>query len=189
MKKIILASLFMAGLTVAANAQKNSVLVYGTLGLNTSKSEPFGNKVTNFSLMPGIGYQFNNNWTAGLAGGIATYKNESGGSTNKQNAFAVGPFLRYTKNLSTTFFYFSQLDAQYASATQKPAFGGETKTTGFGIGVTPAIGINVHKGFALNFSFGGVNYTSQKTKGTSSKTSGFNISFGSQANIGISKNF
>jgi outer membrane protein with beta-barrel domain len=188
MKKIILASLFMAGLAFGANAQKGSVLVYGTVGFSTTKSEPSDTKSTNFSLMPGIGYQFSNNWTVGIAGGVRTSKTESITGESKLNAFAAGPFVRYTKNLSNTFFFFSQLDAQYSSATNKLSSGGEVEYTGFDIGVTPAIGVKVYKGLALNFSFGSMGYATDKTKGTSNKSSGFNFTLGSQANIGVSVN-
>lgn len=189
MKKIILASLFMAGLALSVNAQKNSVLVYGTVSARTTKFEPSDNKSSDFSFMPGIGYQFTNHWTAGIAGGFSSGKSESGTMVNKQNGYVVGPFVRYTKTLSNTFFFFSQLDAQYMSTTSMPPFGPETKTTGFGVEVTPAIGANVYKGLALNFSFGSLSYMTQKTKDTPNKTKSFGLTFGNQVNIGISKNF
>ena len=189
MKKIILASLFVTGLIASANAQKGSVLVYGTVGLNTAESKPSGVKTSSFSLMPGIGYQFSNNWTLGLAGGVSSSKFETGGLENKSSGYAVGPFIRYTKVLTGPFAFFTQLDAQYMSSTDKPAGGGESESTGFQLGLTPAIGINVYKGLALNFSFGSLNYATEKVKGTSIKNSGFGLNFGSQANIGISKNF
>lgn len=188
MKKIILASLLMAGLAVTANAQKGSVLLYGNVGLGTSKAEPSDIKQTNFSLNPGIGYQFNNNWTIGVAGGISTGKSESGTIANKYNSFVAGPFLRYTKTLSPTFFFFSQLDAQYSSSTSKPALSAETKYTGFTVGITPAIGAKVYKGMALNFSLGSIAYSTQKLKGSPNKNSGFSVGFGNQANMGVSVN-
>lgn len=188
MKKIILASLFFTVLAVSVNAQKGSVLVYGNVGISSSKSEPTGSKTMNFSLMPGIGYQFNDNWTVGVAGGVMSSKTEFGTTENKQTNIAVGPFIRYTKTLSPTFFFFSQLDAQYASRTFKSTPGTETKYTGFDLGVTPAIGAKVYKGLALNFSIGSVRYSSEKLKGSSNKTSGFNFAFGNQANFGVSVN-
>lgn len=189
MKKIIFTTLLVTGLFAFANAQKGSVLLYGTVGFNSSESDPSGNKASSFSLMPGIGYQFNNNWTVGLAGGVSTMKTEFGLLENKLTGYAVGPFIRYTKTLTGPFAFFTQLDAQYMSTTNKPAGGGEVKTTGFEVGITPAIGINVYKGLALNFSFGNLNYATEKTKGTQNKNSGFGFNFGSQAHIGISKNF
>lgn len=189
MKKLVLATLLVTGVIASANAQKGSVLVYGTVGFNTTESKPSGIKTSSFSLNPGIGYQFSNNWTLGVAGGIMSSKYETGLLENKSSGYAVGPFIRYTKTLTGPFAFFTQLDAQYMSTTDKPAGGGETKTTGFQLGLTPAIGINVYKGLALNFSFGSLNYATEKVKGTSNKSSGFGLNFGSQANIGISKNF
>jgi hypothetical protein len=188
MKKIILASLFFTVLAVSVNAQKGSVLIYGNVGISTTKFEPSDNKQSTFSFMPGIGYQFNNNWTIGVAGGVSQNKNESTVGEARINSFAVGPFIRYTKTLSNSFFFFTQLDAQYNSTTNKPSAGGEIKYTGFDLGVTPAIGVKVYKGLALNFSFGSLGYTTEKLEGGSNKSSNFQFSLGSQANFGVSVN-
>lgn len=61
--------------------------------------------------------------------------------------------------------------------------------TGFGGTLFPAIGVNLKKGFALNFTFGGLSFVSSKTKGESGRATDFTLGFGSGAGLGISKNF
>ena len=55
MKKLILA-LIAAGSMATANAQSNSILLYGDLGLQTVRMQNL-DKTTNWNASPGIGYQ------------------------------------------------------------------------------------------------------------------------------------
>ncbi|GGH33512.1 hypothetical protein ACN9ML_11680 [Dyadobacter endophyticus] len=48
----------------AALAQTGTLLVYGNLDIASSKAST-GVKSNAFSLSPGVGYQFNDHWTAG----------------------------------------------------------------------------------------------------------------------------
>ena len=60
-------SLLVSALSVAGvYAQKNTVLVYGAVGAQSSKPVN-GTKVNSFNFSPAVGYQFTDNWTAGLA--------------------------------------------------------------------------------------------------------------------------
>lgn len=65
MKKIML-SLAMALVSVCASAQ---VYIGGTAGISSNKIGD-GDSKTAYTLMPEIGYQFNNKWEAGLEIGI-----------------------------------------------------------------------------------------------------------------------
>ena len=65
MKKIML-SLAMALVSVCASAQ---VYIGGTAGISSNKIGDSDSK-TAYTLMPEIGYQFNNKWEAGLEIGI-----------------------------------------------------------------------------------------------------------------------
>ncbi|XZF13022.1 outer membrane beta-barrel protein [Chitinophagaceae bacterium MMS25-I14] len=196
MKKIIL-TLLAAGSVAAVNAQSGSWLLYGNLDLNfyhqkdaTLETQQYG------SINPGIGYQFNDNWTVGLAGGfsILSTKDTTGAHTTKRfntTQFNVGPFVRYTQPLSEIFAFYTQLEGGFLTGNTKfdntdlPGY----KYSGFYARLTPAIGVNVHNGFALNFGIGGIGYTSQKVKDASNSSSSFALTFGQQVNIGVSKNF
>ena len=72
MKKFVLA-LLAVGSVATANAQKNSILTYGTAGIfvdNTDNGPGLGDSRTvSWNVNPGIGYQFHKNLTAGIQGG------------------------------------------------------------------------------------------------------------------------
>jgi hypothetical protein len=203
MKKLILA-LLAAGTVATANAQEpRSILLYGDLGLHTNKDSALY-KTTMWDVNVGIGYQFNHNWTLGLklmwgedgqkAGmhGIPGSPLLTQGTTLTNNTYAVGPFARYSHYIrkSETFFWFSQMDFDYMGGYTtlggNPAY---AKHTGVYVGLYPALGINVGRGYCLNFSVGGVNYTSDKYTNATYSNNNFNFTFGNQSNIGLSKNF
>lgn len=185
MKKLVLSAVLLAGFAVASQAQKGSVLLYGNAGISSTK-EADDDKRTSFNVNPGIGYQFTDNWTAGVNLGYGQSKyNPSGlGATSTTKNYNAGVFARYTKPLGTIFSLFGQANAGYEGSDF-----GSGKTNGFGAEVFPAVALNVHNGFALNFSFGGISYGSTKVKGASESTNSFDLNFGQQANFGISKTF
>lgn len=225
MKKIILALLAVSTLG-AANAQKNSTLIYGNAGFNTSK-EDAGNgtemKSLNWMINPGVGYQFTDNITVGLQGGIWSQFEENRMANpaqtqwmrmaTEQREWQAGVFFRYEKKLTNLFTLFTQLDLSYISG--QDATENETRTVdftndrivetviynydyynGFQAFVQPVIKMNVYKGVALNFSFGGLAYrtTSYDTPKAPSPLnntidqSGLVFTFGQQMNFGISHN-
>jgi hypothetical protein len=185
MKKIVLGVALMAGFAFASQAQKGSVLLYGDLSFSSEKDEA-ENKYTNFNVFPGIGYQFSNNWTAGITGGYGQSKYEPVvGAESKSSEYAIGVFGRFTQPLSTIFNVYGQADILYTGRENSSS----TKFNGFSVNVTPAIQINVRNGFALNLGFGGISFESEKEENASEGGNRFGFSFGDQFNIGISKNF
>jgi hypothetical protein len=56
-----------------ANAQKGSALVYGSIEYQSQKTVS-GIKQNAFEFVPGVGYQFNKNWTVGVTGNISSTK-------------------------------------------------------------------------------------------------------------------
>ncbi len=191
MKKTILLLMLMAGITTAALAQEGSVLVYGNAGLSSNKNAN-DSKSSSYSIRPGIGYQFSENWTAGLSFGVDGSRSELGttGNFNKINGFSVGPFVRYTHKISDLFSLFGQADVNYNSSKFTPFGNPSTTVNGFNVGIIPAVQMNVKNGFALNFGFGGIEYGSSKVDAPGANSSNsFNLTFGQQVNFGISKNF
>ena len=192
MKKLILA-LLAAGTVATATAQEpHSYLLFGDATLNTNR-DPSLNKTTVWDAHIGAGYQFNLNWTVGLSlmwGQNAT-KDSTGNKTTINN-YVVGPFARYSHYFgkSEIFFWYGQFDfdyqGTYTTNEGNPAY---NKGTGVYVGFYPAIGINVHRGLALNFNVGGINYSTVKQADLSNANNSFNFSFGHQASIGLSKNF
>ncbi len=98
MKKIFTLSMVIICITLQLKAQKESLLIYGNGGVSLSKSEgqQASNKTTQVNFSPGVGYQFNNNWTAGVYVGYSYYKSND----QKFYNLEIGPFIRYTKILS-----------------------------------------------------------------------------------------
>ncbi|WP_460908404.1 outer membrane beta-barrel protein [Spirosoma areae] len=179
MKKVIFGLLLTVAGMGRIQAQSNTLLVYGNVGYDSQKA---GNAraTDSFNFSPGVGYQWNDNWTAGLNLGIS---NASSG-TAEASAFSVGPFIRYTQPLAGPFAIYGQLNANYLSGKA-----GNTTLNGFGATLFPAIGVDLKKGFALNFTFGSLSFTSQKVEGAPESTTNFHVGFGSGAGFGISKNF
>ncbi|RRB06510.1 outer membrane beta-barrel protein [Larkinella rosea] len=184
MKKVML-SLLVSALSVASvYAQKNTVLVYGSVNAESQK-QVNGSKVNSFNFSPAVGYQFTDNWTAGLALTTGSMKaTTSVGGEVKTSSFAVGPFIRYAMPLSDIFALYGQFNADILSSKTAGVTSNGVRGTFF-----PAIGVNMKNGFALNFSFGGLSFASQKPKGASDSMTDFKFNFGSGAGFGISKNF
>lgn len=208
MKKLLLVGAI--ALFGAMNAQKNTILVGGNISYNTDKttnndsSFKTEQKVDVFSFNPFVGYQFTDNWTAGVKFGVNSSKgtisaNGMGYSYNaesKEDTFQYGVFGRYTMPLNETFSVFGELDVFGTSGKSKtpntsgtPVTYTETKSTGFGVVFTPNLFINFKNSFGLNFNIGGLGYTTTKIKDSDIKNNQFGFSFGQGITVGISKNF
>lgn len=203
MKKVlVMAALAFFGI---ANAQKGTILLGGNVGYNTGKTSfaTSENKSDSFQFAPRVGYQVNDHWTFGIEGGIYSQKSENSNdlnpaadTENKTNGIQIGPFARYSMPLSETFSVFADLGAGYQTVkNDQTSFNGFFSTTtsdkgnGFYVGITPALFINMKKGFGLNFGIGGIGYNSLSFDTSDRDTSNFNITFGQSFNLGISKNF
>lgn len=211
MKKLILAILAV-GSVASVQAQKpGSVLLYGNVGVHTDRevfdsglpgSADQAYRTTSWDFAPGVGYQFNKHFTAGLHLGISTTKstNDDMGNVIKETRgrdLSVGLFFRHTQVLNKTFFLFNQANISYLNGNEvEQARGSGLENVdvynGFGINWFPAVGINFTRCMALNFSFGGIGYNQRtwdldNTPATVTN-SGFAFTFGRQFNVGISAN-
>ncbi|OSZ82741.1 hypothetical protein CAP35_05620 [Chitinophagaceae bacterium IBVUCB1] len=206
MKKLILALLAVATVGTA-NAQKNTILVYGNTGVNWDKTDNGAagtNEGTNWNINPGVGFQFNNHLTVGVQGGYGAWKNvnsiPNSKATNTDREWTAGAFFRYTQNFNPTFLWWAQVDLGYVSGKET----NETITTvgttttvanasdmynGFQAMITPAFAVNVNKGLALNFGIGGLGYRTITYDKATRTDNNFMVTFGQQFHVGISKNF
>jgi hypothetical protein len=214
MKKLFLALLAMASLT-AANAQKGSILTYGDLTFATSKdqvgpSSTFATRTTTFGINPGVGYQLSHHSTLGVQGGYnidrtlntiaipTTTGTANIDFENRTTTWGVGAFYRYTQPVGNVFFLYGQVNAGYISTTYaNDSIGGtsivtlDTKYSGFAATFFPAVGVNVCKGMALNFSTGGIAFSTMKgdlADAINPRNTSFGFTFGRQFNIGVSRN-
>ena len=180
-----------------ANAQKGTVLVSGNVGYSSQKSGNSGGQdYDSFNFSPKVGYQYNDNWTIGVESSINNSKTTSTMGDNKSNGFSVGSFIRYSKPINEIFSFYSDLGIGYHNADQSYTTGGFNSSTntnkadGFYVGVTPALFLNIKKGFGLNFNIGGLGYNTLKnTTSNGSDSKNFNFSLGQAFSVGISKNF
>ncbi|WP_291286874.1 outer membrane beta-barrel protein [Flavobacterium sp.] len=179
-----------------ANAQKGSVLVMGSVEYNhQTNSYPDGdNKQSQFSFSPKVGYQFHQNWTAGIESAVGIYQSKNEDFlVGKTKNFSLGGFVRYTKPLNQTFSFYTDLGVGFQN--RKDSFQRQANiiTTEKGDGVyatvTPALFINVHNGFGLNFNIGGLGYNNLNYSNGERDFKNFNFSLGKAFSIGISKNF
>jgi hypothetical protein len=213
MKKLVLALLAVATVG-SASAQKNTFLVYGNAGVNWGKTDNGAavgtSENTSWNITPGVGYQFNNHLTVGLQGGYMSDKNVTNAislapagvkSTNMNREWQLGAFFRYTQPLTGIFNMWTQLDLSYVSgkmtsdvvttagtgiSTAAPT--ASDMYNGFQAMITPAIGVNVHKGWALNFGIGGLGFRTTTFDKAPTTTSNFMVTFGQQFNVGVSRN-
>lgn len=198
MKRIYVSALALLMAAGAVKAQTGSILVGGDVDYGAIKAPNSGfntgDKETKFDFNPTMGYQFNNNWTAGAVALISIDKQTSGSSVNKTNGFAAGPFIRYAKPLSNMFAAYAQLQGLFGSDKHTFTTGGTggttitDKATLTDVRLFPALFINFKNNFGLNFNIGGIEYTSSKPKG-SDATNAFAFTFGKEIGIGVSKNF
>lgn len=227
MKKLILASLA-AGAIATANAQEpRSILLYGDVSLDQMRHTSLM-KTTNWNAGPGVGYQFNHNWTVGVNLAWAQSAIKTGGTAtaapdrNTMNMYSGGAFVRYSQYIrrSEIFFWFAQYEFAYTGGyTTHEGDPAVNKYSGVSTRLFPAIGVNVGRGIALNFSVGGVNYETVKlgdfdvtnatayellksnkpaldpgagataSSATAYSANTLGFTFGRQMNFGISKNF
>ncbi|RYE25249.1 MAG: porin family protein [Sphingobacteriales bacterium] len=211
MKKLFIALLAMASFTAANAQQKGSWLTYGDITFATSKdkigsSSAISNTNTTFGINPGVGYQFSHHSTIGVQGGFNIDRNVSSfnlGIINleletRTTSWGAGAFYRYTQPMGNIFFLYTQVNAGFMSSklttpdTTGTTVGDfETKMNGFGATVFPGIGVNVCKGFALNFATGGIAFSTtwgDQPKAFNPHNTSFGLTFGRQINIGVSRN-
>jgi hypothetical protein len=195
MKKLLL----ITAMTVFsfAHAQKGTILVLGNVGYYSEKRSDSGSSSTQktFNISPKVGYQYNDNWTVGVESSIANSKQTYTIGEVKSNNFSVGGFVRYMKPIGGIFSAYADLGTGYQSSDITQINGGmdpflfESKGSGFYVGVTPALFVNINKGFGLNFNLGSIGYSTLNYSNARSDTQNFNFSFGQAFSIGISKNF
>jgi hypothetical protein len=174
MKKLLLGvALFVATIS---HAQKGSMLLGGNVGFS---SEKIGDsKSNNFEFSPKVGYQFADKWTAGVEGSIKSIDTDG---LAKSEKYKIGGFVRYSVPFSEIFSFYTDLGAGYQTASINDA-------KGMYVNLTPALFINMKRGFGLNFSIGGINYDNIDGR-NDLRQERMGFDFGKTFNIGVSKNF
>ncbi|WP_394772797.1 porin family protein [Flavobacterium sp.] len=174
MKRLLLGVILLVA--TITHAQKGSILLGGNVGF---ASEKIGDSKSNtFEFSPKVGYQFTDNWTAGVEGAIGTIDVKG---FEKTENYKIGGFVRYSTPLSETFAFYTDLGAGYQNTSLNNA-------KGMYVNLTPALFINMKRGFGLNFSIGGISYDNLDGK-NDPRQERIGFDFGKTFKIGVSKNF
>lgn len=198
MKKTI--SFLFAGMLLAGTsfAQKGSILLagnlsfqYGSTPANALNNQDAQHSWT-FGISPQIGYQFSDAWTVGIVGGYSHLEQhqESPSWTNSINTWSLGPFLRYTRPLTSWVSVYGQFEGYYQDAgPTETTFGATAHESILSATIFPALFFNVKNGFGINVNFGGLQYGHNHIAGIGNAGTSFGLTFGNTAVIGVSKNF
>jgi len=174
MKKLLVAVVIL--FTTMASAQKNSILLGGNVGFSSEKIGE--SKTEGFDFSPKVGYQFSDKWTLGVEGTIA---NEKVAGNERTEKYKAGVFTRYSVPLSNLFSFYTDLGVGYQERSID-------NTKGVYASLTPALFINMKRGFGVNFSIGGIDYNNYSAKGTA-REQRLDFNLGNSVKIGVSKNF
>lgn len=181
MKKVLLSLMVLLGLTSVVNAQNpGNFWVGGSVGLETSKVKD-GARLTNYNIIPEIGYVLSDNWGVGIKLGYAHDEYTLNDAKMKSNGFTVNPFVRYSFLKGDIGGLFVDGGAGYTYSKIKSS---DTKTHEFEVGFRPGVAINVSDKVALTGKFGFIGY--QYEKMGSRKTNSFAFDFDlSQVLLGV----
>ncbi len=166
MKKLIFTLATFAAFTVA-KAQETSEggfirgegFVTGTFGLESSKTGE--SKTTAFEVAPSVGFFVSPNIAVGGRVGFSSLKEEEGSDELTTSGFSAGIFGRYYFTPASKFSLFGELAVEYATANVDNGFD-EIDVNGFGVQLAPAVSYFLNKNFAIEASWGVLNYNTAK---------------------------
>ena len=143
MKKIML-SLAMALVSVCASAQ---VYIGGTAGISSNKIGD-GDSKTAYKLIPEIGYQFNNQWEAGIEVGIQKGEVCKISAVGDATTFTIAPYVRYTAVETKLVDFFFEGTIGYGSVSKG---GGDF----YEVGIKPGLAVKLsnHVDFITKVGF------------------------------------
>lgn len=177
MKKIFmtLAAVVMA---VSASAQ---VYVGGNVGIANTKIGDGDNKTT-YKFVPEIGYQFDNDWAAGVAFGWSKGTPVTIEDADAQTkTFEVNPYVRYT------FVHAKAINVFMDGGVDYKHYNGVGDQ--YAIGLKPGVSVNVNKfSFVAHVGFLGYKNFDPKGDGKSSNAWGLDLD-GNNISFGVYYNF
>ncbi len=150
MKKIY-AIAVVAMMTITANAQ---VFVGGGASFSSVKATEKADATKTTSIVPEIGYNFNDQWTAGVNLGFASVKT---GDADAKNAFGVGAYGRYHFCQAGPLKVFAEVGADYTTYNKD---GGNNFSVAFRPGLTYYLADN----WSLTAKTGLIGYSKDSSK-------------------------
>ncbi len=173
MKKLFFTLAIMFGLTTVVNAQDSGkIWVGGSVGIKTSKVTD-GDRLTNYNIVPEVGYMTSDNLGVGIKLGYAHKEYEGlDGAKAKADGFTVNPFVRYSFLKGDIGGLFVDGGAGYTYSKLKST---DTKVHELEVGFRPGVAINVAKNVSLTGKFGFLGYEYEKYGSTKTNSYGFNF--------------
>lgn len=170
MKKVLLLATVAIAFVLSANAQitKGSILLGGSIGINTNSTENQNGEFSSnsFFISPQIGYTVKNNNVWGLR---LTYSKNNNQVQNfpetEGSGYGGGIFFRKYFPLSNRFNLLGEANANYASSNQDNGVNTEYKANATGLSLFPGISFTVNKRFhleALLTDLFRINYLTEK---------------------------
>jgi hypothetical protein len=192
----IFSTLILSILTIAAKAQtdKGTVFVGGSVYYNsqTSKYQYNKNEHIRIELYPTVGVFLGNNWSIGITPQYSYYRDSSfyqneysSKSGSKSKLLGVGLSVRRYWMIIPQLALFPQLSGNYLFSVGDA--GASAKN--YNVNITPNIALFPTKRIAITFGYGGLAYTYQTGKDSSSGNPTSFSSFGINVNQGIALGF
>lgn len=181
MKRFVLVLAAVVALTLTAGAQEaGRIWTGGSLGIKTSKISG-GGKLTNFSIIPELGYNLSDCWGIGLKLGYRHDESYVSQAKVKSDGFTVNPFVRYSFLNGKTGGLFVDTGAGYSYGKEK---GTGIKKHEWEAGLHPGVRFNVSENVALTGRFGFLGYQYEKYGDRKTSTFGFDFDL-AQVQVGM----
>lgn len=181
MKKLFLSLAIIFSLSTVVNAQEvGKIWIGGSIGVNTSKVKD-GDRLTNFNIIPELGYIVSDNWGIGVKLGYTHNEYDQESSKMKSDGFLINPFARYAFLKGDLGGLFVDGGAGYSYNKIKTT---STKIHELEVGFRPGVSINVSDKVALTGKFGFIGYQYEKFGERKTNSFGFDFDL-SQVQFGL----
>ncbi len=181
MKKLLLTIAVVLGLSTTLSAQSpGNIWVGGSVGFNTSKTKN-ADRLTNYNVIPEIGYVVSDSWGVGVKLGYAHDEVVRNNHKNKVDGFGVNPFARYTFAKGDIGGLFVDGGVGYTYSKTK---GSDIKNHEIEVGFRPGVAFNVTDNIALTGKFGFLGYQYDKLGELKTNSFGFDFDL-SQIMLGM----
>ncbi|NDW18176.1 porin family protein [Dysgonomonas sp. 216] len=180
MKKMIFTLALVCGLTTMVSAQTGKIWTGGSVGIMSS-DEKDGPTLTNYNIVPEVGYMLYDNLGIGIKLGYFHKEDLAEGKKQKKDGFKINPFARYSFLRGNIGGLFVDGGVGYTYSKNKLF---DTKSHELEVGFRPGVAINVADNVSLTGQYGFLGYIYEKDGGKKTNTYGFDFDL-SQVRLGI----
>ncbi|NBL64477.1 outer membrane beta-barrel protein [Flavobacterium sp. NST-5] len=145
--------------TVEGGFAKGDMFISGSFGVESSKTGD--EKSTGFEVAPSFGVFVSPNIAIGGRLGFVSEKEEDATDELTTSALSIGAFGRYYFTPASKFSVFGELAVEYVTANVDNGIV-DVDANGFGVQLAPGISYFIAKNFAIEASWGVLNYNTAK---------------------------